>query len=134
MMVPNVPLSKMALLKLSAFQILITVRYSRRSMIQRMGNTSYLCEKRLLTDSCKGNELSYARCCSQALAVYNIYMCASARFRERWIVPIDVPCTSHLCVHVWVRHNHHLLVMPSANSCSLAVSQKVILKLCINFT
>ena len=71
-----------------------------------MGKTSYLCEKCLLTDSCtKGNGLSYAHWCSQVLAMYIIYMCASPRFRERWIVPIDVPCIWHLSVHVWVRHN-----------------------------
>ena len=34
----------------------------------------------------------------------HVFMCASARFRERWIVPIDVPCVLHLYVHTWVRH------------------------------
>ena len=37
------------------------------------------------------------------LAIYSA--CASARLRERCIVPIDVPCMLHLYVHVWVRHN-----------------------------
>ena len=83
---------------------MICVPYSRKSTIQRIGNTSYLCEKRLLTDYCKENGLSYAWWCSQALAMYIMLMYASARFRERWIVSIDVPCVWHLCVHVWVRN------------------------------
>ena len=33
-----------------------------------------------------------------------VHACASVRFRERCIVPIDVPCMWHLYVHVWVRH------------------------------
>ena len=37
------------------------------------------------------------------LAMYGA--CASARLRERCIVPIDVPCKLHLYVHVWVRHS-----------------------------
>ena len=36
--------------------------------------------------------------------MYRLHACASARFRDRCIVPIDVPCVMHLCVHVWVRH------------------------------
>ena len=35
--------------------------------------------------------------------------CASARLRERCIVPIDVPCMLHLYVHVWVRHSCQLM-------------------------
>ena len=41
------------------------------------------------------------------LAIY--IACASARFRERCIVLIDVPCMLHLYVHVWVRHTLDLV-------------------------
>ena len=34
-----------------------------------------------------------------------IRACASARFCDRCIVPIDVPCIVQLYVHVWVRHS-----------------------------
>ena len=47
------------------------------------------------------NGLSYAPCPTDASYVC---ACASARFRERCIVPIDVLCMSQLYVHVWVRH------------------------------
>ena len=46
--------------------------------------------------------MSYAHTL-RMLAMYSA--CASARLRERCIVPIDVPCMLHLYVHVWVRHN-----------------------------
>ena len=40
-----------------------------------------------------------------------IHACASMRFRDRCIVPIDVPCVLHLYVHVWVRHTYiHAIV------------------------
>ena len=47
------------------------------------------------------------------LAIY--IACASARLRERCIVPIDVPCVLHLYVHVWVRHR---LDIPTKRSLS----------------
>ena len=47
------------------------------------------------------NGLSYTQS-PRMLAIYSA--CASARLRERCIVPINVPCMLHLYVHVWVRH------------------------------
>ena len=48
-----------------------------------------------------------------------VYACASARFRERCIVSIDVPCMWHLYVHVWVRHS---FVLGKTVNCSRSKS------------
>ena len=74
------------------------------STTQRIGNTSVWSEISLLPDS-QENGLSYARA-PRMLAIYSA--CASARLRERCIVPIDVPCMLHLYVHVWVQHKLEL--------------------------
>ena len=53
---------------------------------------------------CTGERIERCSYGSRKLAMYRMHVCASARFRDRCIVSIDVPCVLHLCVHVWVRH------------------------------
>ena len=55
--------------------------------------------------------------------MYIIYMCASVRFRERCIVPIDIPCVMHLYVHVWVRYITHVCKSAFSNNFILLTAQ-----------
>ena len=65
---------------------------------------------------CTGERIERCLYGSRKLAMYRMHACASARFRDRCIVPIDVPCVLHLCVHVWVRHRR--LLRPISSNCT----------------